>query len=63
VARAADGERQAIRGYMWQYDQLAARVYDSLLDGSFIELRLVDPRVGKVDDLVSCVRNSSRYGW
>jgi hypothetical protein len=48
---------------MWQYDQLAARVYDSLLDGSFIELRLVDPRVGKVDDLVSCVRNSSRYGW
>jgi hypothetical protein len=48
---------------MWQYDQLAARVYDSLLDGSFIELRLVDPRVGNVDDLVSCVRNSSRYGW
>ncbi|MDP9402624.1 MAG: DUF4297 domain-containing protein [Actinomycetota bacterium] len=48
----ASGERHALRGYRWQYDHIAARVYDSLLDGNFRSLRLTDPDVGQVDDLV-----------
>lgn len=52
MSAAADGERSALRGYAWQYNQLAARVYDSLCDDTFELLRLVDPEVGKVDDLV-----------
>jgi hypothetical protein len=52
MSAAAEGERSAIRGYRWQYDQLAARVYDALLDDTFLSLRLTDPNAGKVDDLV-----------
>jgi hypothetical protein len=52
MSAAAHGERNAVRGYRWQYIQLAARVFDTLLDDSFVRLRLVDPTVGKVDDLV-----------
>src|SRR5689334_5788309 len=49
---AASGERNAVRGYRWQYDQLAAIVYDSLIDETYDSLRLSDPDVGTVDDLV-----------
>ncbi len=53
VTRApASGERSAVRGYRWQYDHIAALVYDSLLDGDFERLRLTDPTAGRVDDLV-----------
>jgi type II secretory pathway predicted ATPase ExeA len=53
VSRApASGERGALRGYRWQYDHIAARAYDSLLDGDFQSVRLTDPSVGQVDDLV-----------
>jgi hypothetical protein len=48
----ASGERGALRGYRWQYDHIAARTYDSLLDGDFESLRLTDPAAGQVDDLV-----------
>lgn len=48
----ASGERAALRGYRWQYDQIAVRVYDALLDGDFEGLRLTDPEAGRVDDLV-----------
>ena len=48
----ASGERAALRGYRWQYDHIAARVYDALLDGDFRAIRLADPDVGRVDDLV-----------
>ena len=48
----ASGERAALRGYRWQYDQIAVRVYDALLDGDFEALRLTDPEAGRVDDLV-----------
>ena len=51
-ATPAAGERAALRGYRWQYDHIAARVYDALLDGDFISLRLTDPDAGRVDDLV-----------
>ena len=48
----ADGERSAARGYQWQYDHAAARVYDALLARDLTQLRLVDPTAGRVDDLV-----------
>jgi hypothetical protein len=48
----AAGERAALRGYRWQYDQIAALVYDALLDDDFHALRLTDPEAGRVDDLV-----------
>ena len=51
-ATPASGERAALRGYRWQYDHIAARVYDALLDGDFRSLRLTDPDAGRVDDLV-----------
>lgn len=49
---SASGERNALRGYRWQYDQLAELVYQSLLDRTFVSLRLTDPEAGQVDDLV-----------
>ena len=48
----ASGERAALRGYRWQYDHIAARVYDALLKGDFVELWLTDPNAGRVDDLI-----------
>ncbi len=48
----AAGGRSALRGYRWQYDHIAALVYDALLDGDFVALRLTDPDAGRVDDLV-----------
>ena len=48
----ASGERAALRGYRWQYDHIASRVYDALLDGDFRAVRLADPDAGRVDDLV-----------
>ena len=48
----ATGERAALRGYRWQFDHIAARVYDALLDGDLQAIRLADPEVGRVDDLV-----------
>jgi hypothetical protein len=53
----ASGERNALRGYRWQYDHVAALVYDALLDDDFLSLRLTDPRAGKVDDLVLVTRS------
>ena len=47
-----DGERAALRGYRWQYDHMAALVYDALREDDFRQLRLTDPEVGQVDDLV-----------
>lgn len=49
---AAIGERQALRGYRWQYDHIAVLVYDALYDQEFRSLRLTDPEAGQVDDLV-----------
>ena len=48
----ASGERAALRGYHWQYDHIAARVYDALLDGDFRAVQLADSDAGRVDDLV-----------
>lgn len=48
----ASGERAALRGYRWQYDHIAARVYNALLDSDLESLRLTDPKAGRVDDLV-----------
>ena len=48
----ASGERAALRGYRWQYDHIASRVYNALLDGDLESLRLTDPKAGRVDDLL-----------
>src|SRR5665647_271689 len=55
----ASGERSAVRGYQWQYDHIAVRVYDALLDDELVEIRLTDPDAGKVDDLVLISRQGA----
>ncbi len=52
IRAPAAGERAALRGFRWQYDHIAALVYDALLDGDLVSLRLADPNAGRVDDLV-----------
>ena len=58
----AEGERNAVRGYLWQYDHAAARVYEGLLEGDLDLLRLTDPEAGRVDDLV-LVRGGRAHGY
>ena len=58
----AEGERSAVRGYLWQYDHAAARVYEGLLEGDLDLLRLTDPEAGRVDDLV-LVRGGRAHGY
>ena len=58
----AEGERSAVRGYLWQYDHAAARVYEGLLEGDLDLLRLTDPEAGQVDDLV-LVRGGRAHGF
>ena len=48
----APGEQSALHGYRWQYDHIAALVYDALVVHDFEELRLADPTAGRVDDVV-----------
>ena len=48
----ASGERSALRGYRWQYDHIAARVYEALVNGEFRAVRLTDPQAGQMDDLI-----------
>ena len=35
---SASGERQALRGFRWQYDHIAKHVYDALYDSDFVSL-------------------------
>ena len=58
----AEGERSAVRGYLWQYDHAAVRVYEGLLEGDLDLLRLTDPEAGRVDDLV-LVRGGRAHGY
>lgn len=58
----AEGERSAVRGYLWQYDHTAARIYEGLLEGDLDLLRLTDPEAGRVDDLV-LVRGGKAHGY
>ena len=58
----AEGERNAVRGYLWQYDHAAARVYEALFEGDLDLLRLTDPEAGRVDDLV-LVRGGRAHGY
>src|SRR5262245_28086515 len=50
--QAAEGERSAVRGYGWQYDWIGERVLDALLADDLLKVQLVNPEVGRVDDLV-----------
>ncbi|MFF5085042.1 AAA family ATPase [Actinoplanes sp. NPDC000266] len=49
---SASGEQEAIRGYGYQYDHVAAIAYDLYREKGEFELRLVDPEAGAVDDCV-----------
>jgi hypothetical protein len=51
-----------LRGYRWQYDHVAALVYDALVDDDLLALRLTDPAAGRVDDLV-LVRRTGVAGY
>ena len=53
----ASGEQSALRGYHYQYYQIALRVYEALVNDDFYAVRLADPRAGRVDDLVLIRRN------
>ncbi|GFJ93368.1 ATP-binding protein [Phytohabitans rumicis] len=48
----ASGEQDAVRGYGYQYDHVAATAYDLYRERRHFTLRLVDPEVGAVDDCV-----------
>ncbi len=59
---SASGEQAALRGYKWQYDQIAKLVYDAIRDGKLISVRLTDPNAGQVDDLVLvCTDRTDAY--
>ena len=47
------GERYAVSGYKLQYEEFAKRVYDGLVNGTLVEIRVADfdENVGKLDDI------------
>ena len=47
------GERNAMSGYLPQYEEFARCVYDHLVDGTLVEMRVADydKNVGKLDDI------------
>ena len=47
------GERNAMSGYLPQYEKFASCVYDHLVDDTFVEMRVADydKNVGKLDDI------------
>lgn len=47
------GERNAMSGYLPQYEEFARCVYDHLVDGTLVEMRVADydENVGKLDDI------------
>ena len=49
----ATGERAAMGGYVPQYDEFSRRVYDHILQGDLVEIRVADAEenVGKLDDI------------
>ena len=53
------GERNAISGYLPQYEEFARRVYDSILEGAFVEMRVADydENVGNLDDICYVTTN------
>lgn len=47
------GERNAMSGYLPQYEEFARCVYDHLVDGTLVDMRVADydENVGKLDDI------------
>ncbi len=58
------GERYAVRGYKPQYEEFAKRVYDSIVNGTLVEIRVADfdENVGKLDD-ICYVTNDGVYAY
>lgn len=53
----ATGERAAMGGYVPQYDEFSRRVYDHILQGDLVEIRVADAEenVGKLDDILHII--------
>lgn len=51
--KKTQGERNAISGYLPQYEEFARCVYDSIIKRNFVEMRVADydENVGKLDDI------------
>ncbi|MBF8275310.1 MAG: hypothetical protein HW390_383 [Candidatus Brocadiaceae bacterium] len=47
----ANGERNAMIGYVPQYKVAADLIYNALLDGTFEWVKIADPEAGRVDDI------------
>lgn len=58
------GERHAMRGYKPQYEEFAKCVYDSIVNGTLVEIRVADfdENVGKLDD-ICYVTNDGVYAY
>lgn len=52
-----EGERQAQRGYVPQYDIAAAMIYEHIARGNLIEIGVADRTAGQFDDLVLILRD------
>lgn len=50
---STQGERNAMSGYLPQYEEFARCIYDHLVDGTLVEMRVADydENVGKLDDI------------
>lgn len=61
---SATGERAAMGGYVPQYDEFSRRVYDHILQGDLVEIRVADAEenVGKLDD-ICYVTTDDVYGY
>ncbi len=53
----ASGEAEALAGYIWQYDHVALMAYEALGDGELVEVVLIDPSAGRVDDCVLLLKS------
>lgn len=58
------GERNAMSGYLPQYEEFARCVYNHLMDGTLVEMRIADydENVGKLDD-ICYVTNTKVYAY
>lgn len=58
------GERNAMSGYIPQYEEFARCVYNRLMDGTLVEIRIADydDNVGKLDD-ICYVTNTKVYAY
>lgn len=64
IDQTIQGERNAMSGYLPQYEEFARCVYNHLMDGTLVEMRIADfdDNVGKLDD-ICYVTNTKVYAY